>query len=386
MIRTNTTFKLLQAITAVVTLAIILWFAGVPMFRTAEAANVISFSDTLSDSEPGQVSNHTLSFVTPTGLAAGEIITINFATTGFSGVGSIVAGDVDLNVNGVERNLVDTAASGSNWNVTAAGTTIDIESGTDTIGTNATVTIRIGTNAVASTTGTNQITNPAVGSYEITIDVGGQPTSDSGATRVAIVDVVTVTAAVATVFNFTVNGVNAGLDVNQDTTNSTSTPTAIPFGVLVADTPKTAAQDLQVSTNAANGFVVTVQTDQQLTSATGADIDGFIEGTYTSFPELWAAPVAVLGSEDTYGHWGITSDDDTVTAVLTDDFDVGNAGRAYVSASTTPVEVFRNDGPTDGTTQGVGITRVGYTIEVTSLQEAGDDYTATLTYVATPVF
>lgn len=382
MIRTNRAFTLLQAITAVVTLAIILWFVGVPSFK-AEAANVISFSNTLSDSEPLVVSNHTLSFVTPTGLTAGETISINFGTGVFSDVPTIVAADVDLNVNGTEEALIDGPASGANWNVSAAGDVIDIQSGTDTIGANATVTIQIGTNATTGGAGSNQITNPAVGSYEITITVGA---NDTGATRVAIVDVVTVTASVETIFNFTVLGVGNGAAVNGDTTSGTTTPTAIPFGILEADTAETAAQDLQVSTNAANGFVVTVQTDQQLTSATGADIDGFSNGAYTSAPLLYESPSSTLGNENTYGHWGITTDDSTIYAGLTDEFDVGGSGRQYVSASTTPVEIFRHDGPTNATSQGVGTTRVGYTVEVGSLQEAGDDYTATLTYVATPVF
>jgi hypothetical protein len=369
--RTNNTFTLLQATTAVVTLAIILWFAGVSAFK-AEAANVISFSDTLSDSEPGVVSNHTLSFVTPTGLAAGETISIDFGTTSFAGIGSLVAQDLDLNASGTERTLIDGAASGANWNVSAAGTVIDITSGTDTIGANATITIEIGTNATTGGTGTNQITNPTVGSYEITVAVGN---SDTGATRVAIVNVVTVTAAVETIFNFTVTGVNAAQAVNTETTTATSTSTAIPFGTLVVDTQATAAQDLQVSTNAANGFVVTVEADGQLVSATGADIDGFADGAYATAPVSWASPTKSLGNENTYGHWGLTSDD-------SDYFGAAE----YASASTTPVEIFRNAGPVDGAVAGVGITRVGYTVEVTALQEAGDDYTATLTYVATPVF
>jgi len=381
MFRTNSTFTLLQALTAVVTFAIILWFVGVPSFR-AEAANVSSFSNTLSDSAPGVGSNHTLSFVTPTGLTAGETISINFGTAIFGDVDQITAADIDLNVNGTEESLVDGAASGADWGVVAAGDVIDITSGTDTIAANATVTIRIGTNAIVGGTGSNQIINPAVGSYEILLTVD----TDTGATRVAIVDAVTVTAAVETIFDFTVTGVAIGQDINGDTTTSESTSTAIPFGVLTANTPETAAQDLQVSTNAANGFVVTVTTDQQLTSATGADIDGFVEGSYTTIPTLWESPVPVLGDENTYGHWGITTNDDTIYEDLDNYFDVGNSGRLYVSASTTPVEVFRHNGPVDGTTQGLGLTRVGYTVEISALQEAGDDYTATLTYVATPVF
>ena len=57
-----------------------------------------------------------------------------------------------------------------------------------------------------------------------------------------------------------------------------------------------------------------------------------------------------------------------------------------MSASTSPVEVFKNNGPADGTTQNIGTAKVGYKVEISPLQEAGSDYTATLTYVATPVF
>jgi len=380
--RTNTTFSLLQAVAVVVTLATILWSVGIPTLRFAEAANVISFNDVISDSAPAALSDHTLTFVTPTGLAAGDTISLTFET-GFLNIGSLVAQDLDLNVNGSEQTLIDGAASGASWQVTAAGSVVDITSGTSTIGTNATVTIRIGENAFSGGAGTNQITNPAVGSYKIDL---AMENSDTGQTRVAIVDAVTVSAIVQTVFNFTVLGVDADLTVNGDTTTATSTSTAIPFGILVADTAATAAQDLQVSTNAANGFVVTVQTDHQLLSSSGADIDGFKDGAYITAPDLWDSPIQTLGVEDTYGHWGITTDDDSVTPSLTDIFDVGNSGRLYVSASTTPVEVFRHNSPTNGSNQGEGIARVGYTVEVSALQEAGADYTATLTYVATPVF
>ena len=378
MIRTSTSFSLLQAIAAAVSLAILLWAAGFPALRFAEAANVTTFSDTLSDSAPGVVSNHTISFVTPSGMATSSTISIEFPV-GFNDIGTLVAQDLDLNVNGVERSLIDGAASGADWNVTAAGQVIDLTSDTDVIASNATVTIRIGTNAISGGTGTNQIENPGVGQYEITVDVGGV---DSGTTMVAIVAAVTVSATVETRFDFTVDGVNSGELVNGDTVTATSTNNSIPFGVLVANTQATAAHDLTISTNAANGFVVTVHTDQQLTAGNGADIDGFVDGSYTTTPVAWTGPTPVFGSENTYGHWGITTNDDTTSPALTQVF----GSQEYVSASTTPVEIFRHNGPTDGTTQGVGITRVGYSVEISDLQEAANDYTATLTYVATPVF
>lgn len=385
MIRTNTTFKLLQAITAVVTLATILWFAGVPSFRFAEAANVTSFSNTLSTSEPGIDANHTISFVTPSGLAAGETISIVYQS-GFTNIATTTALDMDLNVNGSEESLIDGAGSGVDWGVDTTGQTISIQSGTDTIPANATVTIRIGTNATSGGAGSNQITNPVTpGPYEIDLTFGS---SDLGTTEVAIVPVVTVSATVETIFNFTVTGVEVDLIVNGATTTSSSTPTTVPFGVLDPDVRATVAQDLQVNTNAANGFVVTVTADRQLQSATGERIHGFTNGSYATTPLDWDTnpPAATIGQSNTYGHWGITTNDNSVTPGLTDDFDVNGSGNAYVSASTTPVEIFRHNGPVNGTSQGVGTTRVGYSVEISSLQSAADDYSATLTYVATPVF
>ncbi len=40
----------------------------------------------------------------------------------------------------------------------------------------------------------------------------------------------------------------------------------------------------------------------------------------------------------------------------------------------------------DGVTDDIGAAQVGYQIQITALQEAGDDYSTTLTYIATPTF
>jgi len=382
MFRTRTTFTLLQAVAATVLLATTLWSLGIPSFRFAEAANVTSFSDTLSDSAPSALSNHSLQFVTPNGVPAGGTIDITFPAT-FGGIAAIDFGDIDLTVNGSSTGVLASPA-GAFWGATTTATTITLTSGTGVIASSATVTIAVGTNAVYGGTGDERITNPGtVDSFEITVTVGSL---DSGATRVATVNPVEVTASVETLLTFTVDGLGEGNTINGTTTTGSSTPTAIPFGTLQAGVASTVAQQLSVSTNASNGFVVTVQADSQLISATGADIDGFISGAYTSTPTDWVAPTPTLGQENTYGHWGITTNDASVGVGLTDEFDVGGTGNEYVSASTTPVEVFRHNGPADGNTPNVGQTEVGYQIQITSLQEAGDDYSATLTYVATPVF
>lgn len=375
--RAYNSFTVLQATAAIVATTIILWSLGLQAINFAEAANVTTYSDTLSTSEPSVAANHEITFTTPTGLAAGESIVITFPAT-FTGIASIDAGDIDLDNEGTEESLVDGAASGADWGVSTDATSVTITSGTDVIASNATVTIEIGTNADS---GSNQITNPASGSYEITIAVGS---SDSGATQVAIVPVVTVTASVDTVFDFTVSGVNAGTLVNTaDTTGGDTDATNIPFGALDADTASTAAQQLEVTTNATNGFVVTVVADGQLESATGATINGYRNGNYDTTPVAWEGPTPSLGSEETYGHWGISSDDTTLTSGLSDLY---SGGDNFVSASTTPVEVFRHDGPTNGTGAGIGTTTVIYKVEISPLQEAADDYEAVLTYIATPVF
>ena len=93
--RTSNAFSVLQATAATVGLAIILWSFGLPSLRFAEAANVTSFSDTLSDSAPGAVSDHTIQFTTPTGVANGSTVVLNFSNGPFV-VGSVNYTDIDV--------------------------------------------------------------------------------------------------------------------------------------------------------------------------------------------------------------------------------------------------------------------------------------------------
>jgi hypothetical protein len=243
------------------------------------------------------------------------------------------------------------------------------------------VIVRIGTNAVTGATGDTRITNPAsAGSYELTVN-GSIP--DSGQTRVAIIDDVVVTANVDTSFTFVISGVANGQTVNGSatTTATTTTATSVPFETLSAGTSKTLAQNLAVTTNAIQGFVVTVEQSQNLLSSTGADIDGFSNGAYNNTPIAWTSPTNSISGgipENTWGHWGITSEDN----LNTDEFGTD----LWVSASTTPRQVFTHNGPADGTTANIGSTRIGYQAQIGSLQEAADDYNTTLTYIATPTF
>jgi hypothetical protein len=348
---------------------------SVGVFNNAQAANLAVISNTLSDSDRSALSNHTIQFTVPTsspGVLAGGNIVVTFPT-GFN-MGSVAFGDVDFLINGAQQTLA-AAASGATWGATVSGQNLTLSSATGVVTAGQVVRILVGTNA---TGGTNRVTNPGTAdSYEFLVTAGA---ADSGRTRVAILDNVDVTAIVNTSFVFTVAGLATSTAVNGTTTTGSTTATSIPFGVLTAGAIKTMGQRLNVTTNARNGFVVTVEQDQNLLSSTGADIDGFIDGAYTNSPTAWVAPTNNISQENTWGHWGLTSEDTTLTAG--DEF--GSA--LYVAASTTPRQVFMHTGPSDGTTADIGETDIGYSIQISPLQEAGDDYNTVLTYIATPTF
>lgn len=360
-----------RVIATLLATAIVLWASGA--FNTAQAANITDVYDLLTDSASGAVSNHTIEFVTPTGVANAADIVVTFPAD--FDLGSIGESDMDVAVNGADIDL-------GTWTVATTATTITFTVDTGTVAAGATTTIEVGTNATFGAAGANQITNPVAPpggneSYEIDISAGA---SDSGHTRVVILDTTLVTASVNTSFVFTVYG-NGGTEaVNGTTTTLTSSSTTIPFGTLTAGEIETLSQDLTVQTNALNGFVVTVQADGALQSSTGADIDTFSNGTTITNPAAWSTPTNQLLDENTWGHWGVTSEDHSTNR--TNEF----ATSTWAGLGTAPVEVFSHTGPADEETFGIGSTTVGYQVEITALQEAGDDYSAILTYIATPTF
>lgn len=368
-----------QGIATLLAIALVLWVTGTHMFMQAEAANLTYIKDTLSNSAPSETSNHTIQFLSPTGVAANATITVAFPT-GFTGTSSVVFTDVDFEINGVDETIVSGAPAAGQWGFTWSGNTMQLLAGSaESLAGGATATIKIGTNADGP--GVNQIVNPAATtSYEFTVQAGA---SDAGQFRVAIIDDVDVTANVDTTLVFTVYGTSTGSTVNGSptTTATNTTSVSLPFGTLAPNVSKTLGQDLTVQTNARNGYVVTVEQSQNLLSSTGADIDGFFDGTYLNTPGAWVAPTNSISDENTWGHWGLTSTDPSLLGAGTD-----FGSNQWVAASTTPRAIMAHSGPADGTTLGVGRATIGYQAQITALQEAGDDYSTTLTYIATPTF
>jgi hypothetical protein len=368
---------------AVLLVSILASLTGIPFFHMhARAAYLEQVRDTLSTSKPGVGADHTIQFETPTGIPDdGSTMTITFPS-GFS-MGLVDEDDVDVADDGVD--LTTGAACGAvEAAVTVSGQVVTIEvcsGGGGAIAGGSIVTVEIGTNATSSGTGVNRIANHATpGSYQLTI---GGTMDDSGFTRIVVLEQVIVTGAVQTYFEFSIDGVNAGQTVNADptTTFATTTATTVPFGLVQPGTEYVLGQNLSVTTNAENGFTVTVTAAGDLTSTGGGTINSFTNGTDVATPQGWASPSALSGNTDTYGHWGITSEDVT----LTDNDSFGNALYAGNFIG-TPREVMYATSSADGTTPHIGTTRVGYKLEISAMQEAGNDYTTTLTYVATPTF
>ena len=370
-------------------------FANWPILtRNAKAAPLTKISDTLSDSDLGVAANHTLRFITQSAITASGTIVVafnsNFSATSSPEFSNSDATDYDIATSTGEVSVVALGGCNSTTTVQFEITAINTSTGqfTFTHCTNSialsvgTTTIEIGTNATTGGTGDSQLVNPSVaGSYLINVTA---PSTDSATTRVAIIDDVVVTASVATNFTFTISAVASGqTNANGEagTTSVTTTATTIPWGDLEPDTAKTARQDLSVSTNARNGFTVTLWQDQNLLSGNGADIDIFQDGSNGS-PATWAAPAATIDAEDTYGHEGVTSEDVSISTGDT----FGSALYDAVGTQAAPLEVFYHTGPANGTTASKGATKIGFKIEVSSLQEAATDYTQSLTYIATPVF
>jgi hypothetical protein len=388
-------FLFSSPLVAILTLAVIFWATGLPLLlRSASASQVTVFSDTLSDSNLGALAKHTIQYTISSAIYPNQSIKISLDPSGTSPSGtsafveafsSATTTDITLLGGATPYSVVSTCNTGNeavavgNYNNgTDENLTLTLCPGAALIATSSVVSIVVGAS-------TKLWTNPS-STGSLVIRLGGS-NANTGDTRVAVLQNVTVTASIDTTFTFTVSGLASGSSLSgQSTTTSTTTSaTAIGFGTLLPGVPVLAGQELTVATNAKNGFVVTVQEDQPLTSSTGAYIPLFSNGATTTSPIVWTVPTNTLDQPWTYSHIGVITDDSdlsTDTGQASDNF----TGTKFAGNIITPRAIFAHTGPSDGSTQDKGKARVGYEIQIGSLQAAGNDYTNKLTYVATPTF
>lgn len=330
---------------------------------TVFAASVTSLSDNMSRLKASTASNHEIKFVTPSGLAAGQTITTTFSSD-FTGVSSIAFGDVDF-ATGSSNNCTSAtfteqtlaaSPSGTTWGVGSAGQVVTITSGTGTVTADRCVRIRIGTNAVTGTTGTNQVTNGAIDDDD-TIVIGGT-FGDSGTAAVDIItdDQVVVTANVDPSITFAISDTTIGFGSLNAADDRFAT------GDTLGNSSSTVAHTLAAGTNATSGYVMYV-----------------LGNTLTSGSNTITAPAGpsatTVGSEQFGLNLSASGGSGTVDAQY------GTASQyGFGSSATVQDNIAAATGPSATTTYSA--TYVG---NITANTEAGS-YSTTLTYTATATY
>ncbi|NTU98711.1 hypothetical protein HGA64_01745, partial [Candidatus Falkowbacteria bacterium] len=308
---------------------------------TANAASLGSVRDVLGSSSPGATTSHSISFIFHQSLLPGDYIDVILPTDFASGINS-------------------------------AGLTcpVDMISDVGFMSTGTSTARCVAINPIPATTSIlsmQNVTNPSVtGSYAIYTSTNDSlgTVKESAVAMVAVVDTVSVSASVSASLTFNISPVATSTNVNGADTTLTSATFSLEFGLLTVSSSSVIAQELSVITNADDGYSVTVEQNQNLTSNSGSDIDSFINGTTTS-PLPWQSPENTLDQEWTYGHFGITSEDTTLS---NNDWFGNNLWEGFNNSD--PIEVMYHNGPADGLAVDKGLTRVAYRIEVSPLQEA----------------
>ena len=341
--------------------------ASITHIELAFAAALTSMSNTLSSVKVNTLADHTIQFVTPTGVAAGLSISVTFPV-GWN-LGSIGATSTDFatstsaSCSGFSDALINNgAASGISWGFASTSQSITLTSGTAVVPANRCVQIRLGSNAIFQASGTSQITNPVTATSSI-INIAGT-FGDTGAITVNIVtdDTVSMTGT-----------------VNQSLTFAISTSTIF-FGTLgsggakfasstnpLGSSAETVAHNLQVSTNAPSGFTVSVR-GQTLTSQQNAS------NTITAIGA--SAASSTIASEQ-FGFRATESGGTGVTVSAPYSF---STSYGYNATATSSATLAVGSGATPLSTLDLR-----YVTNIAAITEAGT-YAANLVYVATANF
>ncbi len=342
-------------------LALVVAVSSLSLYFVARASSLTNTQDILSTVKTAVVANHEIYFVSPSGVALNTDVTMTF--TGFTTTG-VAFGDVDIAtstatsdcVNGsYTEQTVAASAAASTWGVSNSNPTITFSaptSGTGALAAGKCIRIKIGTNASTGGAGTNQITNPTVGLKTITI---AGSFGDTGEISVYIItnDQVSISATVAQALTFSLSSTTIGFGtLSASNVRFASNDSA---GAVVPTT----AHNLQASTNASNGYAITVK-GPTLTSG-GSSITA-IGGSNTAIAS---------GTEQFGVRFSSSGGSGGVVAPY------AASGYAYGADSTTTSQIASSTVPSDTTTY-----NATYIANISTLTEAGS-YTTALTYVAT---
>ncbi len=205
----------------------------------------------------------------------------------------------DLNGLGISNISVSSSGCNNNWTVAsvtpANGTndhTILINRNTNSCAASSTITVTVGD-------ANKQLINPApilsghtqgvADVYTINVKTrdGSDYTLDESNIKVAIVEGVLVSATIQETLSLTIAGVNTSTSACGQTTDITTTATSVPWGIISNfGAFQEAAQTVTVSTNAASGYNVKIEENDQMgkdgkvcTGASAGESDQCIQDT-----------------------------------------------------------------------------------------------------------
>jgi hypothetical protein len=304
--------------------------------------------------------------VTPTGIGAGQSLSITFpagyATGTFSVNNFDFATSTSATCSGFTDALLGAAPAALTWGVSLTTSSLYITSGTAVVPANRCIQIRIGSNAVSQASGTSVITNPpSPGAYSILL---GSSFGDNGSITQNIItnDTVAMTALVSQSLTFTISTTT----LYFGTLGSGAVKFASSTNIS-GDTIETIAHSLAVSTNAPGGYNISIRgqtlTSQQNASNTISAIGAF-------------AASSTPGTEQ----FGIRATASGGTGFTVDPTYSASTSYGYDATATTSAPLATGSGSTNTTTYSLR-----YIANIAGTTEAGT-YVANLVYVATANF
>lgn len=330
----------------------------------AQAASLTTLSDNLSRLAATTLSDHTIQFITPTGVVSlSQTITLTFNS--FTTVTAVTASDVNINVSAgascasFSSRTVAGAAGADVWGVSSATTVVTLTApSSGTIGTSGVpagrcIQVKIGSNAG----GTTRITNPGAG--QATISVAGT-FGDTGTIAVPIIsnDQVSLTATVNPTISFSLsqNAVGFGtLTTSNGRWATNGGGSATPATSLTAT----------AGTNGTSGYSIYVQ-GSTLTS--GANTIAALGSSTASSPGT--AQFGINVSVNSTG---------TGTPTATAPYSTGSQ-YAYTATASTQTQIASNNAPDSNS-----VFNISYLANISAGTPAGS-YAATHTYTATGNF
>ena len=332
------------------------------------AAAVTSFSVLLSREKAATLSNQTVLFTTPTGVASGNTIILTYDnSTAIPAAFDFEDADVSYDTTpdavcdtGDTHVVLAAAPSGATAGIVDTSTTvITFTNGTTAIAAGSEICFEFGTNAEDVVTGVEQITNGSAGT---TLLVLSGTFTDSGTAAMSIIadDQVVITATVSPSITFTIS----------DNT--------IEFGTLSSSAARWAddaagsatdvvAHTLTAATNATGGYIVSYN---GATLTSGSDTITVCNGAVACLDDADGDP----GTEQ----FGLSIATDGDATITTNYAYAGTPDWHWVASTTSTI--ITELGPTATETFSMH-----YLANITGATEAGA-YTTTATYIATGTF